>query len=106
MSEHQLLVTTLSKEEDAVKLARTLVEERVVACVNIVPGVRSFYRWKGAIEDEQELVLLMKTRREAFERVKAAISEHHPYEVPELIALPIEAGSEAYLGWVNENVDP
>ena len=104
MSEHQLLITTLSSQEDAVNLARALVEARVVACVNIISGVRSFYRWQGKVEDDDELVLLMKTRREAFARVQAVISEKHPYELPELIALPIEAGSRAYMDWVDESV--
>lgn len=103
MAEHIMAITTVADEKSAAVLARTLVERRIVACVNIVPGVRSIYRFKGAIEDEAECVLLMKTRGARFGELAAALSELHAYEVPELIAVPIEKGSAAYLGWVDEN---
>jgi periplasmic divalent cation tolerance protein len=104
MAEHLLAFTTLGNEEDAAKLARRLVERRIVACVNVSGPVRSFYHWKGNLEDDREFLLLMKTRRERFSDLEAALRELHPYDVPELIAVPIEFGSAAYLGWVDENV--
>lgn len=103
MAKHILAVTTTGDEESAAALARALIERRLVACVNIVPGVRSLYRWKGAIEDDKEWVLLMKTRAERFDDLASALDELHGYDVPELIALPIEKGSAAYLAWVDEN---
>jgi periplasmic divalent cation tolerance protein len=104
MAEHILAFTTLGSEEDAAKLARELVERRIVACVNVSGPVRSFYRWKGNLEDDREYLLLMKTRTERFSDLEAALRELHPYDVPELIAVPIELGSAGYLGWVDENV--
>ena len=104
MGEHIVAITTTGSEESAAALARTLVERRLVACVNIVPRVRSVYRWQGAIEDDAECVLLMKTRADGYEALAAALEELHGYDVPELIVLPIERGSAAYLGWVDDNV--
>lgn len=104
MAEHIMAVTTTGDEESAVVLARALIERRVVACVNIVPRVRSLYRWKGAIEDDVECLLLMKTRADRYHALASALDELHAYDVPELIVVPIEQGSAAYLGWVNENV--
>jgi periplasmic divalent cation tolerance protein len=99
-----LVLTTVSNEEQAAQLARTLVERRLAACVNIVPGVRSLYRFKGVLEDDREQLLLMKTTRERYEALAAAIAELHPYEVPEVLAVPIERGSASYLSWVAESV--
>jgi periplasmic divalent cation tolerance protein len=104
MAEHILAFTTLGSEEDAAKLARELVERRIVACVNLSGPVRSFYRWKGNLEDDREYLLLMKTRTERFSDLEDVLQELHPYDVPELIAVPITLGSAAYLGWVDENV--
>ena len=104
MTEHILVMTTVGSEEQAAKLARALVERRLAACVNVVSSVRSFYQWKGKLEDEGELLLLMKTRADRYPALEKAVHELHPYEVPELIVLPIESGSAAYLGWVDENV--
>lgn len=104
MADHLLALTTLGSEEDASKLARALVERRVAACVNVSGPVRSFYPWKGNLEDDREYLLLMKTRTDRFPELEAALGELHPYEVPELVAVPIERGSAAYLGWIDENV--
>ena len=102
---HLVVLTTADSKELADKIADGLVERRLAACVNIVPRVRSLYRWKGAVEDEAECVLLMKTRADRYEDLKSALAELHPYDVPELIALPIEKGSAAYLGWLDDQLE-
>ena len=98
----RLFLTTCPDEPSAESLARALVERRLAACVNIVPGVRSFYRWEGEIHDDGELLLLIKTAA-SVDALRAAIDELHPYDVPELAALEIADGSPAYLRWVAEN---
>jgi periplasmic divalent cation tolerance protein len=95
-----VLVTTPTAER-AAELARALVEERLAACGNVVPGLRSIYRWEGKIEDEAEALLLLKTTRARFGALRARVLELHPYQVPEVIALPVEAGSAAYLAWIS-----
>ena len=102
-AKHILAVTTIGSEEAAASLAKQLVERRLVACVNIVGKVRSIYRWKDKVEDDSESVLLMKTRAERLGELDLALKDLHPYDVHELIALPIESGSAAYLGWIDES---
>jgi len=102
MSEHIMVMVTAPKKE-APGLARALVEERLVACVNLVPGLRSVYWWKGKIEDEPEVLCIMKTRSALFEALRNRVTALHSYEVPEIIALPILAGHEPYLDWIAEN---
>jgi periplasmic divalent cation tolerance protein len=104
VSQHLLVLTTIGSEEDAARLGHNLVEQRLVACVNVVGPVRSVFLWKGKVEDESELLLLMKTRADRYAELETAIQELHPYEVPEVIAIPIERGSQAYLSWVDESV--
>lgn len=104
MGEHLLVLTTVGNDDDAAKVAKGLVERRVAACVNILGPVRSLFYWKGKLEDDRERILLVKTRKDRFTDLEAALGELHPYEVPELIAIPIEEGSAAYLNWVDENV--
>ncbi len=94
---------TAPDEEDAARMARALVDERLAACVNIVKGVRSIYRWKGEVCDEPECLMLVKTVSENFGVLEARVRELHGYEVPEIIALPIVKGFGAYLDWVEEN---
>lgn len=106
MVEHLLVLTTLGNDEDAANVAKALVERRVAACVNIVGSVRSFYRWEGKIEDDSERLLLIKTRADRYEDLESVIGEVHPYDVPELIALPVERGAAAYLGWVDDMTIP
>jgi periplasmic divalent cation tolerance protein len=103
-SEFVIAMTTLGREADAVQLARILLERELVACVSIVPSVRSLYRWKGAIEDGEEFLLIMKTRGALFERLERSVDELHPYEVPELLCLPVSGGHEPYLKWLTESV--
>ena len=97
-----VILCTVPDEATAEKLATGLVEGRLAACVNAVPGVKSFYRWQGKIEAETEIQLLIKTRSERFDELAAWISENHPYEVPEIIAIPADRVSDAYLAWAVE----
>jgi periplasmic divalent cation tolerance protein len=100
MTEVRLVLTTVPSAEVAAKLARTLVEEKLAACGNVLPAVRSIYRWKGKVEDENEVMLLLKTHVRQVARLQARILELHPYEVPEVLAVPVEAGFQGYLDWV------
>ena len=103
MTDKKIVLTTCGNAADAERIARALLERRLAACVNIVAGVRSLYHWQGRIEDEAELLLVIKTTEAAVEPLKAALEEIHPYDVPELIVLPIEDGAPAYLDWIAAN---
>ena len=105
MTDALVALSTVGSADDAQRIARALVERRLAACVNVVPGLTSVYAWKGAVETDQELLLVIKTRRARFEALRAALVELHPYEVPELIALPVEAGHGPYLDWLTANVE-
>lgn len=98
---HQLVLTTAPDREVAERLARTLVEERLAACVNVLPAMQSIYRWKGQIESASEQLLVVKTRTADYAAVEARIRALHPYELPEVIAVPILAGLPAYLAWLD-----
>jgi periplasmic divalent cation tolerance protein len=95
-----LVLVTAPTAEKAAELARTLVLERLAACGNVVPGLRSIYRWEGAVQDEPEALLLLKTTADRFEQLRDRVLALHPYQVPEVVALPVEAGSRAYLEWI------
>jgi len=95
-----LVVTHLPDHEAAVALARALIERRLAACVNVLGAATSIYRWKGALETAPEVPLLIKTRAPLYARIEAAIRELHPYELPEIIAVPVERGLPEYLQWV------
>lgn len=97
------VVTTTETKEQARAIARHLVEEELAACVQIIPGVESTYLWKGKIETSREFMCLIKTREDLYPQVEAAIKSMHPYEVPEIIALPIVKGSKDYLNWLAES---
>lgn len=106
MAEHTDIVaawTTLPPEADAPAFARRLVEDRVAACVTVQGSVRSFYRWQDAIEEETEQLILIKTTRSLVAALRERVLELHPYDVPELIVLPVIDGSPAYLRWVAES---
>lgn len=105
MSEKLLVFSTAGSETEATNIAHELVERRLAACVNIVPKIQSVYRWNGEIEESEEFLLLIKTTASSLGRVQAAIRELHSYEVPELIAIPIAAGSDDYLKWIADSVD-
>ncbi len=104
MSEAIVVLVTAPNLETAEKLAEALVGERLAACVNVLGEVRSIYRWKGAVEREREVLCVMKTTRDAFERLRARVVELHPYEVPEVIALPVALGHAPYLAWLTGSV--
>ena len=101
MSNIVVLITAPS-EEEAAKIAKVLVEERLAACANIVKHIRSVYRWEGKIEDDPEVLMVVKTREALFGALEKRVRELHSYSVPEVIALPIVQGSEAYLKWLEE----
>lgn len=96
-----VVLTTVASDEEAVKLVRTLLDRRLIACGTLVPGARSLYRWQGKIADEQEVLLLLKTRSARVESLQEAFRELHPYKVPELLALSVDTGLEKYLEWIN-----
>jgi periplasmic divalent cation tolerance protein len=104
VSERLIVLSTVSAAEDADRIARALVERGLAACVNVVPGVVSVYRWKGALQREGELLLVIKTRAERLEELKEALTELHPYEVPEALALPVQGGLAPYLAWLDDAV--
>jgi periplasmic divalent cation tolerance protein len=102
MDETLIVLTNLPDRAAAVKLAHELVERRLAACVNVLAACTSVYRWKGAVETAQEVPLLIKTRSVLYDELEAAIVELHPYEVPEIIAVPVLRGLAEYLDWVGE----
>ena len=97
------ILVTASSMDEAAKIGRTLVEEGFAACANIVEGVRSIYRWKGEVCDDQECLMVVKTTAPNFDAVEKRVRELHSYEVPEVIAIPIVKGSKPYLDWLEEN---
>jgi periplasmic divalent cation tolerance protein len=101
MDEIVVLVTTGS-EAEARCIARALVEQELVACVNVLPNVRSIFRWEGQVVEDQEFLLIAKTISQAFERVAAAVKSMHSYSLPEVIALPIQQGLPEYLAWIRD----
>ncbi len=98
-----IVLTTLAADADAAAIARTLVDERLAACINVLTPMTSYYRWKGAIEEDREQQLVMKTTPERVDALGARLRELHPYELPEFIVLDARA-SEAYGKWVGESV--
>jgi len=104
MTDKIVVLTACDSEKQAAQLARHLVEQRVAACVNILPKARSIYRWKENIEDASEWFLLIKSRRGLFAALRAEIEKLHTYAVPEVIALPVVDGSDTYLGWLDDQL--
>jgi periplasmic divalent cation tolerance protein len=100
-----VVLVTVGNRVEAEELAGRLVEERLAACVNMAREVESVYRWRGKICREEEVLLIMKTRRDRFEALRARVAEMHGYEVPEIIALPIVEGHGPYLAWVREETE-
>jgi len=101
-----LVITNLPERAAAERLAEVLVDKRAAACVNILAPCRSVYRWQGAVQHDEEHPVLIKTTREAYAGLESLIRAHHPYELPEIIAVPIEFGLPAYLDWVGAQTEP
>jgi periplasmic divalent cation tolerance protein len=99
-----IALTTVGRDFDARTLARVLVEARVAACVNILPGVHSVYRWEGRVTSEDEQLLVMKTTRDRVDALREKMSSLHPYEVPEFVVLEMDSVADAYRQWIEENV--
>lgn len=104
---HEIVVfVTAGSQEEGLKISRILVEERAVACVNLLLGIRSIFQWEGKVREEQEVLLVAKTVSESFDRVASLVCANHSYDVPEIIALPIQKGLPEYLSWVREMTTP
>lgn len=103
--EYRLVITTCPSMEEAESLAEKILQAGLAACVNIVPGVLSLYEWQGKMEREQEFMLLIKSRSEGFPELEKLVQASHSYELPELIAVPIEQGSAPYLNWIDTQLD-
>ena len=106
MTDKIIVLSTCSSAEEADRIARQLLEKCLAACVNIVAGARSIYRWQGAIEEAAECLLIVKSRRGLWDELRAEIQRLHSYEVPEVLLLAIEDGSPEYLDWLNEELAP
>ena len=96
-----VVLTTVATEQEGITLVRGLLERRIIACGTLLPGARSLYRWEDKIADEHEVVILLKTRSAALDSLRVAFGELHPYKVPELLAMPVHAGLDKYLSWIN-----
>ena len=101
-----IVLVTASSADEASRIARVLVEEHLAACVNVVPGLRSTYRWQGAVEQADEWLLVIKSARHLLPDLEARVRALHSYTVPEVLALPITGGSEAYLDWLEAQIHP
>src|ERR1017187_3523852 len=104
MTDTIVVLSTCPGEEEAARLARLLVEEKLAACVSVVPGVRSFYRWKGAVESAGECLLVIKSSRAVFGALRKAIEKAHSYDVPEVLALAVVDGAPNYLNWLQSSI--
>jgi periplasmic divalent cation tolerance protein len=96
----RVVLSTVPDDKVGERIARALLEENLAACVNMLPGVRSLYRWQGAVQDEKEVLLILKTRDDRYDELERRLRELHPYEVCEILAFDVAAGSKAYLDWV------
>jgi len=104
MTDKIVVLSTCASEEEAERLARSMVEQRLAACVNVIPRMRSYYRWKGMLESTEEWLLVIKSSRDRFERLLAALEKAHSYEVPEVLALPVVDGAANYLSWLEKGL--
>src|SRR5258708_30018462 len=99
-----VVICSCGSTEEAERIARHLVKEKLAACVSVLPSVRSFYRWEGTLEDSQEALLLIKSSLDRFDSLRHAIEGLHSYKVPEILALPVVAGGPAYLHWMSQEL--
>lgn len=104
MSEARVVLVTAGSRDEGEKIAHALVEERMAACVNVIGGVRSIYRWQGEIESEEEVLLLIKTASAKIDALRRRMQELHSYETPEFLVLSVEQSSDAYLAWLYSSV--
>ena len=105
MADFQIVLSTCGDRQTAERIAHRLVEQHLAACVNILPGVQSVYRWQGAVESAAEVLMLIKTKAALIQEVQSTIASLHSYEVPEFLVLPISGGSEAYMAWLETSLD-
>ena len=106
MTEMLLVFSTFASEEDAARVVHALVEERLIACGNLLPGARSLYRWKDGVADEREVVAIMKTRKQDWPALLSRLHELHSFEIPECVAVRVAAGAPKYLAWIEETLAP
>ena len=106
MTEMLLVFSTFATEEDAARVVRALLEERLIACGNLLPGARSLYRWQGEVADEREVLAILKTRKQDWPALLARLHELHPFEIPECVAVRIAAGAPNYLAWLEDALAP
>lgn len=99
----RIVLSTAGSEEEGARIAKSLLERKLCACVNLVPKVRSLYRWEGAIQDDAEVLLIMKTTQDKLQALSDHLAENHSYDVPELLALSVDKGSASYLKWLAES---
>lgn len=102
--EYIVILCTCPNQETAEQIASQLVSEKLAACVNLIPGITSIYQWESAVQKETECQLLIKTEHNQFAAIENHLKDNHPYDVPEILALPIVAGHEPYLDWISQNV--
>ena len=105
MQEYIVILITTNSSVSAKEIGESLVRRKLVACVNIIPKTRSIFRWKEKIEKTDEVLLILKTKRKLFDKIVRQVKEMHPYEVPEIIGLPIICGNRKYLGWIEKEVE-
>ena len=106
MTEVLIVFSTFANQADAARVARVLVEERLVACAQLVPGARSIYRWQDEVREDAEVVVLMKTRKQDWTALLSRLHELHPYETPECVAVRVAAGAPKYMAWLDEALSP
>lgn len=104
MTDKIVVLSACSSAEEAYSIARKLIEARLAGCVNVIPGIRSFYRWKGAIEEAEEHMLVIKSSRPQFEALRIELEKTHSYEIPEVVALPVVEGAPNYLNWLDNEL--
>jgi periplasmic divalent cation tolerance protein len=105
VTEALIAFTAFANEEDAARVARVLVEERLVACANLLPGARSLFRWEGRVADEREVVVLLKTRKQDWAALMSRLHDLHPYDTPELVAVRVAAGAPKYMAWLEAQLE-
>ena len=103
MKEYVVVLSTTPNVNEAERLGKEMVEKGLVACVNIIPQIRSIYKWKEKLHNEEEMLLVMKSRKDRTEEIIDYIRKNHSYEIPEIVSLPITSGSEKYLAWIDQN---